>query len=129
MKKYIYLQSFMLIPVMVFEFYLWQSLKCKNEQLITPSICKAELWFLYTAHLPYKIYQLTKFHVEFLYNYRVMSRTRFIKRGDNSIQGLTGYIVSLHCTFSQWDLSTYKVSCWSLIIFLDISRTKYKVQK
>jgi hypothetical protein len=77
----IYLQCFMLIPLIVLELCPGQSSKCKNKQRgIIPKLGKAELWFLCTAHLPNEIYQPTQFHVDTSCCFKVMSRTR--KRTD-----------------------------------------------
>jgi hypothetical protein len=61
----IYLQSFMLIPLILLELCPGQSSKCKNKQRgIIQKIGKAELRFLCTAHLLNEIYLPTKFHVD-----------------------------------------------------------------
>jgi hypothetical protein len=60
----IYLQCFMLIPLIVLELCPRQSSKCKNEQrAIIKKLGKAGLLFLCTAHLLDEIYLPTKFHV------------------------------------------------------------------
>jgi hypothetical protein len=72
-----YLQSFLLIPLMVSELCSRHSSKFKNEQrAITTKFGKAQSKFLCIAHLPIEIYQPTKFHVDISYSFRVMSRTR-----------------------------------------------------
>jgi hypothetical protein len=75
----IYLQSFMLISLILLELCPGQSSKCKNKQrVIIQKIGMAELRFLCTAHLLNEIYLPTKFHVDNYYSFRVMSRTKFI---------------------------------------------------
>ena len=63
----IYLQSFLLIPVVVSELCSRQNSKCQVEQIaITPKLGKANLRFLITALLLNEIYLHvpTKFHVD-----------------------------------------------------------------
>jgi hypothetical protein len=65
-----YLQSFMLIPLIVLELCPRQSSKCKNKQrAIIQKLGKADLWFLCTAHLLNEIYLHTKFHVDTSYSF------------------------------------------------------------
>jgi hypothetical protein len=74
----IYLQSFLLIPLVVLLLCPGQSSKCKNEQrAITPKLGKVELWFFCTALLLNEIYQPTKFLVYTSCCFRVMSWTKF----------------------------------------------------
>jgi hypothetical protein len=73
----IYLQSSMLITLIVLEICPGQSSKCKNKQrAIIQKLGKTELRFLYTAHLLNEIYLPTKFYVETFCCFKVMSRTR-----------------------------------------------------
>jgi hypothetical protein len=72
----------MLISLRVLEFCSGQSSKWKIEQrVITQKSGRAELRFLYTAHLPNEIYQATKFHVDTSCCLGGMSRTRKADRG------------------------------------------------
>jgi hypothetical protein len=74
----IYLQSFMLIPLILLELCPGQSSKCKNKQMgIIQKLDKAELRLLSTAHLLNEIYLPIKFYVDTSYTFRVMSRTKF----------------------------------------------------
>jgi hypothetical protein len=67
--RYLYLQSFMLISLIVLELCHGPNSKCKNNK---------EQLFQNQARQSY---------------------------------------VFVHCTFTQWDLSSYKFSCWYLLLF------------
>ena len=70
---YVYLQSFLLISVVVSELCLKQSLKCKNEQrTITPKLDKPELQFVCTVHLLNEIDLPTQFLAGISCSFRVM---------------------------------------------------------
>jgi hypothetical protein len=74
----IYLQSLILIPLIVLELCPAQSSKSTNKQrAIIQNLGKEELRFLCTAILLNEIYLPTKFHVDTSYSFRVMSRTKF----------------------------------------------------
>jgi hypothetical protein len=65
LMRSIYLQSFMLIPLIVLELCSGQSSKSENKQRgIIKKLGKAELRFLCTAHLHNEIYLPTKIHVD-----------------------------------------------------------------
>jgi len=71
----IYLQSFLLISLVVSELCPGQSSKCKNEQkAIIPELGKADLWFLCTALPLNDIYLPTTFLVDTFCSFRVISR-------------------------------------------------------
>jgi hypothetical protein len=73
----IYLQSFMLICLIVLELCPGQSSKCKNKQkAIILKLGKVELLFFCTAHLLNEIYLPTKFYVDISCCFKVMSWTR-----------------------------------------------------
>jgi hypothetical protein len=83
----IYLQSFMLIPLIVLELCAGQSSKCKNKQrAMIQKLGQAELRFLRTAHLLNEIYPSTKFHVDTSCCFKIMSRTR---KADGRTDGRT----------------------------------------
>jgi hypothetical protein len=87
---------------------------------IIPKISKAELRFFWYAHLPNGIYLPFEFHVDTSYNFRVIFRTKFkVKndKGNNSKIRQDRVMDLLHCTSTQWDISTFKDSCWYLLLF------------
>jgi len=90
--RFIYLHSFLLIPLVVSDLCLKQSAKCKKEQrAITPKIGKAELQFFCTALLlnkrdTYNIH--TKLLVHTTCSFKVMSWTRCVRK-DIRMEGQT----------------------------------------
>jgi hypothetical protein len=73
----IYLQSFMLISLIVLELCPVQSSKCKNEQrAITPKFGKTALWFFCTALLLNEICLPTKVNVDTSCCFKVIFRTK-----------------------------------------------------
>jgi hypothetical protein len=78
----IYLQSFMLISLIILEICPGQSSKCQNKQMaITPKLDKAVFRFFSIAAFYNEIYIYlpTKFHVYISNGFRVMSRTKIQK--------------------------------------------------
>ena len=49
-----------------------------NQRVITPKICKQELWFLCMTHQLIMLYKCTKFHCNISYGFGVIERTRFV---------------------------------------------------
>jgi hypothetical protein len=86
----IYLQSFLLIPLVVSEYALDKLQSVKNEQrAITQKLGKAELFFCTSPVLAFLLnimYQPTKFIVHTSYSIRVISGTR---KADGRTHGQT----------------------------------------
>ena len=94
--------------------------KCDHEQrAITLKLVKAESWFLCIALLLNTIYQPAKFLLDTSCSFIVMSRTKFkckqTTKCNNSNNWQCRVMVLMDCTSTQWDLSTYRVSCWYLL--------------
>jgi hypothetical protein len=110
--RYVYLQSFILISLIVSELCPGQSSKCKNEQRApTSKLGKADLWFLYNALLLNEIYLHTKFHVDISCCYKVMSRTRKTD-GRTDGENITTLLIELH----QRESTVTYCSCSNLSI-------------
>jgi len=88
--RYINIQSFLLVPLVVSEFISGQSSKCKNiQRAITLQYDNVEVRFLSNALLLNEMYIPTKFLVVISCSFRVMSRTR-CGRTDVHTDGHTG---------------------------------------
>jgi hypothetical protein len=93
-----------------FRVMFWTKFKVlKSTKGNNSKIRQKKLWFMCTAHLPIEIYLLTKFHVDFFYNFRDMSRTRFFYKRRNLKSGHNSVMVLWHCTPSQCFLQLYEV--------------------
>jgi len=95
--------------------------KNENEQrAITPKVWCLELWFLCTALLLNEIYLPMKYQVCSLNTFLSYAPDKIQDwkwtKGNNSKSMMPRVMVLVHCTSPKWDLSTYEVSCWCIVL-------------
>jgi len=104
--RYIYIQSFVLISLVILELCSRQCSKCKTLTKVNNSkLGKAELCFLFIVLLLNEIYLPTKFLVDTSCSLRVMSWTR-CGRTDRHTYGQSG-IYTRSSPFGEHEYSEY----------------------
>ena len=116
----IYLWSFKLIPLILLSKYgpdkkkVWKISKGNNSEIMKERVmvlehCTSPQWDLST-------YEVSSWYLLYFLKYGPDKiKVWKISKASNSEILIARVMVLMHCTFPQWDLSTYEVSSWYLL--------------